>query len=326
MGEFADAQDKIEAQFDDTASRRMMLDYQKGAAAIKANFESLEGMSAVEQRQPTEEQLKKLYDETIGKASNPRMKSLATLRIEGLFAEDTVKIGSHSVKQLNVETDKTQLEQINMAAEEAAANWTDPELLKAHINTGVEVIDAYAQRKGYSEQRTKSEVDKFKSNVHKRVASNLMVADDIDGAAAYLDANADEMLWADELALRADLKKPLEDRQALTDYQSAIAMIEPIEGDAPAPAAAGDIKALIRGPESGGNDGAVNQKGSSASGRYQFIKGTFVDLYQEVYGVDADTANAAWSKDRFNAAVQEKLMDRLLAKNSKVLRDNGQAV
>jgi len=133
MGEFADAQDKIEAQFDDTASRRMMLDYQKGAAAIKANFESLEGMSAVEQRQPTEEQLKKLYDETIGKASNPRMKSLATLRIEGLFAEDTVKIGSHSVKQLNVETDKTQLEQINMAAEEAAANWTDPELLKAQV-------------------------------------------------------------------------------------------------------------------------------------------------------------------------------------------------
>lgn len=326
MGEFADAQDKIEAQFDDTASRRMMLDYQKGAAAIKSNFESLEGMSAVEQRQATEEQLKKLYDETIGKASNPRMKSLATLRIEGLFAEDTVRIGSHSIKQLNVETDKTQLEQINMAAEEAAANWTDPELLKAHINTGVEVLDAYAQRKGWSEQRAKSEVDKFKSNVHKRVASNLMVADDIDGAAAYLDANADEMLWADELALRADLKKPLEDRQALTDYQSAIAMIEPIEGDAPAPAAAGDIKALIRGPESSGDDRATNQMGSSASGRYQFVKGTFTSLYQEVYGVDAKTAEAAWGKDRFNVDVQEKLMDRLLAKNSQVLRSVGQPV
>jgi len=103
-------------------------------------------------------------------------------------------------------------------------------------------------------------------------------------------------------------------------------LIEPIEGNAPAPAAAGDIKALIRGPESGGNDNAKNALGSSASGRYQFIEGTFVNLYQEVYGVDKNAAQAAWSKDRFNAAVQEKLMDRLLAKNSKVLRDNGQPV
>lgn len=326
MGDFAEAQDKIEAQFDDTASRRMMLDYQKGAAAIKANYETLEGMSAVEQRTATEESLKKLYDETIGKASNPRMKSLATMRIEGLFAEDTLKVGTHSIRQLNVETDKTQLEQINMASEEAAANWTDPDLLKAHINTGIEVLDAYGARKGWTEDRIKSEVDKFRSTVHKRVASNLLVDDDIDGAAAYLDANADEMLWADELALRSDLKVPLENRQALKDYQAAISLIEPIEGDAVTPGAGADIKALIRVPETNGDDKAVNRAGSSASGRYQFVEGTFVGLYQEVYGVDKATAKAAWSKDRFNVEVQEKLMDRMLANSSKALREVGQPV
>jgi len=63
--------------------------------------------------------------------------------------------------------------------------------------------------------------------------------------------------------------------------------------------------------------------GSSASGRYQFIEGTFKGLWKEVYGGDAD---AAWAAKRFDPAVQERLMDRLIVKNSAVLRDNGQPV
>jgi hypothetical protein len=83
----------------------------------------------------------------------------------------------------------------------------------------------------------------------------------------------------------------------------------------------GRVKALIRGPESGGNDAAVNALGSSASGRYQFVEGTFKNLYKRVYG---DGADAAWnSKRRFDGAVQERLMDRLLADNAAVLQRQG---
>ena len=327
--EYAIAQDKLDEQFDDTFSRRLMLDYQKGAAAIKTEYEALEGMAAVEARKDADERIKKLYGETMGRASNDRMRQMTSLRIDGLFAEDGLRIGSHAVKQLNVETDKTQLAQIEMASESAAANWSDPKLLDAHINTGVEVLNTFGARKGWTEDRIKNESDKFRSGIHKSVVSNFLVDDDVDGAETYLEANADELLWSDELSLRADLKTPLEKRQAYQDYQLAIGMIDPPEAEetpAASPKAVGDIKSLIRGPESGGNDKATNQKGSSASGRYQFIKGTFVELYKEVYGVDDSAARSAWEKDRFNNAVQEKLMDRLLANNSKILRDNGQAV
>lgn len=87
-----------------------------------------------------------------------------------------------------------------------------------------------------------------------------------------------------------------------------------------------EVKALIRGPESAGDDRAVNRMGSSASGRYQFVKGTFKSVYAKVYGGDAETA---WHQRRFEPAVQEALMDRLLADNAAVLRqqripvDNG---
>lgn len=101
-------------------------------------------------------------------------------------------------------------------------------------------------------------------------------------------------------------------------------------GTVPAPAqAAGSgydaaaIKARIRGPESGGNDAATNRMGSSASGRYQFVEGTFKGLWRQVYGGDAD---AAWKSRRFEPAVQEALMDRLLANNAAALRGQGLTV
>jgi hypothetical protein len=86
------------------------------------------------------------------------------------------------------------------------------------------------------------------------------------------------------------------------------------------------IKALIRGPESGGNDAAVNGMGSSASGRYQFVKETFVGVYQRVYGGTVADAQAAWKNKRFDGDVQEALMDRLLADNAAILRRSGATV
>ncbi|MCA0211386.1 MAG: hypothetical protein LCH74_20195 [Proteobacteria bacterium] len=79
------------------------------------------------------------------------------------------------------------------------------------------------------------------------------------------------------------------------------------------------LKAAIRGPESGGDDGAVNRMGSTASGRYQFVEGTFKGYYRKVYGGGAAAADAAWKNQRFDVAVQERLMDALIADNAAAL-------
>lgn len=147
---------------------------------------------------------------------------------------------------------------------------------------------------------------------------------------------------ADALALlerQGDIKAANPYRNKLEDLDRHLAKVDAslealgagiVRGRAPQPAmasasAAGfdatQLKALIRGPESGGDDMAVNAMGSSASGRYQFVEGTFKSLYNRVFGSGGD---AAWgSKRRFDPAVQEALMDRLIADNSAVLRKSG---
>lgn len=326
LNDFAVMQDKIDEQFDDTVSRKLTLEYQTRAAQIRSQFEQQEGLNAVGARTQTDAELAKVRDEIFGKATTPRMKAMLEERVAGPYATDTLMVGEHAQKQMRVERKRTLGDQRIMAAEMAVANWDRPDLLETHKATGLAALDDLADLEGWNEATIKLERDKFSSGIHKAVIDNFMVADDIDAAEAYLDANADDMMHSDELRIRSDLKAPLEKRQAFIDYQEALGMTS-----GPTPEAVGtgvkpattDIKAAIRGPESGGNDRAVNGKGSSASGRYQFVEGTFKGLWKEVYGGDAD---AAWATKRFDPAVQERLMDRLLVKNSAVLRDNGQAV
>lgn len=102
----------------------------------------------------------------------------------------------------------------------------------------------------------------------------------------------------------------------------------PVPPRAPVTAAARSIdlegvKAAIRGPESGGNDRADNALGSSAAGRYQFIEDTFVGLYQREFGVSGAAAQRAWDGNRYDVAVQERLMDRLVSDNAGALERAG---
>lgn len=74
--------------------------------------------------------------------------------------------------------------------------------------------------------------------------------------------------------------------------------------------------------ESGGRAGAKNPN-SSASGLYQFTKGTFINTYKKVFGVDDAAAAKAWSSSRFDNNVQQQLMQQLTKDNSEGLQAAG---
>lgn len=81
---------------------------------------------------------------------------------------------------------------------------------------------------------------------------------------------------------------------------------------------------VTRRAESSGDDSAKNTR-SSASGRYQFIEGTFKAYYRRVFGASGAQAQAAWNNRsvRFNGDVQERLMREFTRDNARILARAG---
>lgn len=76
-----------------------------------------------------------------------------------------------------------------------------------------------------------------------------------------------------------------------------------------------------RRAESGGNDAAAAGT-SSAYGRYQFLKGTWLNYYKQVFGETGESDTAILRK-RADGAVQDRLMAAFTQDNIKTLRNAG---
>ncbi|MFY9350666.1 MAG: hypothetical protein WBL20_07725 [Sphingobium sp.] len=80
-------------------------------------------------------------------------------------------------------------------------------------------------------------------------------------------------------------------------------------------------KAIVRGAESGGNDRA-NASTSSAYGRYQPLKSTWLNWFQQRYPGSGLTPEQIYAK-RADGALQEIFMDDFTAANARALRAAG---
>lgn len=83
------------------------------------------------------------------------------------------------------------------------------------------------------------------------------------------------------------------------------------------------LKSKIRGVESSGDDAARNPL-SSATGRYQFTRGTWLRYYKRRFGSQGLTDDQIAAK-RGDGRLQETLMDDLTADNAAFLRSIGEA-
>lgn len=230
---FANVQDEIDLRFDDTMSRKQALDYQVRATEITSSFEMLEGENAPAKRAETEKALKDLRDRLMSSATNPRMRQMLDERLSAYAATNMARVASHSVKQLGVMEDSTDASQAAMSAEEAIASWQDPKLARAHIQTGLAVVERLWQRKGLGADRVTYEKQKYESGIHRGVIDRMLSDDDVDAASVYFDAHLDDMTAGDEIAAANDLKEPLLRRQAANDFATAVGEISPVGSSAP---------------------------------------------------------------------------------------------
>lgn len=150
---------------------------------------------------------------------------------------------------------------------------------------------------------------------------------EIDAASPFVatpDGDADHRSRLAAVLAAIDQGAPLPETTpplAVSSRTAAIAAGAPDVVPVTGPAARARLKQRIRIAESSGNDRA--QAGtSSASGRYQFTRSTFIDYYRREYRATNMSDDAIWSL-RFEPQVQEKLVDRLINDNAELLSRAG---
>ena len=325
--QYAITQEEIQDHADKLAARNLALEYKAKASKRAQEFGSLKGVNAVNESAAAQADIDGLRTETLARASNPRQRAYLEPFIAEAHPDVMNGVADHSRKEQFSYSSDTYAAEAKASANEAALNFVDPEKQAKSFASGDAAIDRLGKLHGWGPEKIAENKLELRSATHLQVMDTMLAGEDPDvyAAEAYFEANKAQMTTTHRNAAMKDMQNPLQWRQAEED----IAGIAPIVGADGTPETgvvvtggynAAGLKAKIRGPESGGDDRATNRMGSSASGRYQFTKGTFVSLYNQEYGKGGEEA---WANKRFDTGIQEKLMDRLMGANKKALEGAG---
>jgi soluble lytic murein transglycosylase len=210
--QFVQAQDEIDALFDDTASRKSALELTEKVQGIVDGYKAQEGLNAVSARGDTEGELKRLHSDYSAKMQKGRMAKMFDDRTAVMLAEARGKISAHAIGQVKVEADRTQKAQIVTLSEMAASSYEDPEALSGYIQGIRDVASEQQKLLGWSDDTLAASLFDLESGVHKGVVERLAAEGDYTAAITYKSANEDKLSAKDELQLTSMLK-PMQTRR-----------------------------------------------------------------------------------------------------------------
>lgn len=262
VGDMAEAQDRLNAENDDTQSRLLASNAGNAYSAATSEFTNLRAGQARAQQTAYSDKLNAIRDDALGQASNPRMKRLLEERLAGLHNAASTQMASHAVKEQRAERDAGFGAQVSMFSE-TAAGASDPVVRDTAIASALAVRrDQLREIDGFdpaaSPEVFAAEELKVSSQIHGRVMDRLLsVPDpDIDQIGQYVLTYGDEMT----AGLRADtlkrLQQPLQGRMARADADVVLGLAVAPERAQAAPAgnSAANLDAVTAHTESRGRD------------------------------------------------------------------------
>lgn len=249
----ADDQNRIHERLDDAGAKTLDVQAITGITRLVSDYKTKQGLNAGVARPDAEKALGDMQSNLMSQATTPRMKAMLLNTLSQRFAMARAEIATHSVAQINAADDSASIARQD-ASSEAAIATSDPTVRDANLKAGLGEIATYGANKGWAPERIKGEQFKYESRVHGSVAANLLDADDVDGAMAYLDKNKDHLSDADESRIRGALKAPLQRRETNGDVDSIMGLAtrdgpstftykDPLHGAGRAPVAGGEFAA-----------------------------------------------------------------------------------
>ncbi|MBB3955935.1 M23 family metallopeptidase [Novosphingobium sediminicola] len=246
MGSFAEMQDHINAQNDDTQARKMAVDFAAKANAIKTDFGALMGGNARSGQQAALDGLTQYRDDLVKQAANPRMAALLQERIAPMFADGQQAIFGHALKQSQVERAGVLKNELDLAQSEAAPLFSSPDKLALAVGKVRAAAQSYADFTGAGEG-ARLVVNEATGSVYSTAVSNALGSGDVEMAKTIFDAHHDEMTFDQRNRTFSVLQKPLLEHQGREDAFASL----PASGGA--------------GPSSGGGGFALPVNGKVTS-------------------------------------------------------------
>lgn len=222
LANYADAQDRLNAQNDDTQSRLMAANAQSEAESIKSTFTQLQAGAARAGQVDADKSLDAIRDKFLSQASNPRMKRMLEERLLPVLASARSRISEHSIREQKVER-KASFEAQEKAAGESALGATDPRERDVWVGKAVDARFAALRDDGFTPEDNPEVFGVARveatSGIHANVLDGMFADPDpkLDEIAGYVEAYGDEMT----AGLRNDVLKrmqgPLQGRITRSD-------------------------------------------------------------------------------------------------------------
>ena len=246
MKDAAKAWDGIEAVHDETDTRKHDMIHIEGVRMISQTVRQAHGENVGPARAQAEKDFKELNQSLLKQARSPRAKAM----LESVIAKRTsLELGAlddyalgEEEKFIGGSIDAHILE----SREEAIRHHGNPEARDTNIAAGLGEIDKWAQWKGIPTDSPMYAAQKrdFLDGVHVGIVENYLAVGDIDNAQAYLTGHIDDISAATEVRLKASLKGPLQEREAVDGFARAVqlpALSDPATASEPGKGAAAPV-------------------------------------------------------------------------------------
>jgi murein DD-endopeptidase MepM/ murein hydrolase activator NlpD len=313
--DFAAEQDRIHAKLDDAGAKTLDVEGISGITKTVGEFKAKQGLNAGVARPETEKALDELQTGLIAKATTPRMKRMLTDVLAQRVAMAKSEIATHAINQINAADDAASIARQD-ASSEAAISTSDPTVRNANLQTGLGEIAKFGANKGWAPEAIKAQQFKYVSKVHASVAANMLDADDVDGAVAYLGKHKDQIADADESRIRHALSAPLQRRETNGDVDGVMGLAtrdasatfnyrDPLHGAGRAPVPGGEFAA---GRDYGSHQG-VDLPAPISSGIYPTAPGTVAITHSEKGGTIATVTHAGGLVSRYMHLGDVKVQD-----------------
>lgn len=246
--QFAEEQDRLQAQLDEAAAKKLDADYAEYSRQVlhtgDGAFYTLEGFNASNSRETVEKQLEEKRQALIAQAANPRMRAMATDALERRIGADRQGVATYANRQLRVEETRQSARRTATAGDDAVTYFDDPTRFAEEIAVGTSEIRGELAKQGAAPETIQDEVARWRSGVHRRVAEGMLGRMEIDAAIAFVAGNRPNMTESDAAALDRAIAVPLKERKidGLADYIMGDGAMPPAEGAEP-----GDPDQLARG-------------------------------------------------------------------------------